>query len=72
MGFLFGGGKSAPPPPPPPPAPPPNPPSYASAAAAPGRRASPVGGLASTILTSPTGATEFASTGKKQLLGGTA
>jgi hypothetical protein len=71
MGFIFGGGKSAAPPPPPaPPAPPPNPPTYASAAAAPGRRATPVGGLASTILTNPLGTTEPYSTSKKQLLGG--
>jgi hypothetical protein len=72
MGFLFGGGSksSAAPPPPPPPAPPPNPPTYASAAAAPVRGVGPVGGLASTILTSPLGTTEPYSTSKKALLGG--
>ena len=69
MGFLFGGGaKTAAPPPPP--APPPNPPTYASAAAAPTRGAGPIGGLASTILTSPTGTNEPYSTSKKALLGG--
>jgi hypothetical protein len=70
MSFLFGGGGAKPAPPPPPPAPPPNPPTYASAAAAPGRTAAPIGGLASTILTSPAGTTAPYSTSKKALLGG--
>jgi len=69
MGFIFGGGggKATPPPPP---APPPNPPTYASAAAAPTRGVGPIGGLASTILTSPMGTSEPYSTSKKALLGG--
>lgn len=70
MGFLFGGAPK-PPPPPPPPAPPPNPPTFANAAAAPGRNATgPIGGLGSTILTSPLGTLEPYSTSKKALLGG--
>lgn len=69
MGFLFGGGGSKATPPPPP-APPPNPPTYASAAAGPVRGVGPIGGLASTILTSPMGTSEPYSTSKKALLGG--
>jgi len=70
MGFIFGGGRQKAPPPPPPPAPPPNPPTYASAAEAPTRGVGPIGGLASTILTSPLGTSEPYSTSKKALLGG--
>jgi len=54
--------------PPPPPAPPPNPPTLASVANRP-RSANPLGGLGSTIFTSPQGLTDQATPGRKALLG---
>ena len=56
--------------PPPPPPPPPNPPTYANAASAKPSSAGPLGGLASTILTGPTGVLQGATVGKNTLLGG--
>lgn len=65
---MFGGAKTPAPPPPPPP--PPNAPTYANAAAKNSpSSAGPLGGLASTILTSPAGVLQPAGVGKT-LLGG--
>jgi hypothetical protein len=72
MGKLLGGQKYTPPPVPDVP-PAPNAPSTADAsvqAAGARARGGAVGGLASTIATSPGGLTEPASTAKKSLLGG--
>jgi hypothetical protein len=51
-----------------PPAPPPNPPTFAQSTASPQRR-SPVGGIGSTIMTSPQGLVDQATPGRKTLLG---
>jgi hypothetical protein len=64
---MFGGAKTPAPPPPPPP--PPNAPTYASSASKSPSSAGPLGGLASTILTSPAGVLQPAGVGKT-LLGG--
>jgi hypothetical protein len=54
--------------PPPPPAPPPNPPTMATALAGPQRRNS-MGGVGSTIFTSPQGLVDQSTPGRKTLLG---
>lgn len=54
--------------PPPPPVPSPNPPTFASVANRP-RQTNPLGGLGSTIFTSPEGLTEQATPGRKALTG---